>query len=473
MYVPPPAKKFTVQSKDAGRNMTELSSAAAYHDSRLLGIPSVSALTAVTLAVADMIGIGVFTSLGFQVASIPSPFAVIMLWVVGGVAALAGALCYAELAAMFPRSGGEYNLLSRIFNPAVGFLAGWVSATVGFAAPIALAAMAFGSYFAGVVPGAPPLILGLAVAWLVSLVHLSGVQLGSKFQNVSTFIKLGLIVVLIIAGLVFGTPQEISFIPTANDFTYIGSAPFAIGLVFVLYSYSGWNAATYIASEIHDPQRNLPRSIIISLLIVVALYVALNAVFLYTTPMSQMAGQLDVALVAGRHIFGDAGGRLVGALICVGLVSSISAMTWIGPRVTMAMGEDLPLLRIFSRKRANGVPATAIVTQLAIVTLLLLTQSFEAVLDFIQFSLTFCSFLTVLGVIVLRITHPELPRPYRTWGYPVTPFIFLAVTMFTMYYLLTERPLQSLAGLATMFAGLLLYFISQKKWRLPVPIWSR
>ena len=244
--------------------MTELSSTA-YQDSRLLDIPSVSAMTAVTLAVADMIGIGVFTSLGFQVAAIPSPFAVIMLWVVGGIAALAGALCYAELSAMFPRSGGEYNLLSRIFNPAVGFLAGWVSATVGFAAPIALAAMAFGSYFAGVVPGAPPLLLGLAVVWLVSLVHLSGVQLGAKFQNISTFIKLGLIVVLIIAGLAFGTPQDISFAPAATTSTYIGSAPFAIGLVYVLYSYSGWNAATYIASEIHDPQRNLPRSIIISL----------------------------------------------------------------------------------------------------------------------------------------------------------------------------------------------------------------
>jgi APA family basic amino acid/polyamine antiporter len=467
-----PAKKITTRSTDAGRTMTELS-AAASDQPRFLAIPSVSATTAVTLAVADMIGIGVFTSLGFQVASIPSPFAIIMLWVVGGVAALAGALSYAELAAMFPRSGGEYNLLSRVFNPAVGFLAGWVSATVGFAAPIALAAMAFGSYFAGVVPGAPPLLLGLAVVWLVSLVHLSGLKLGSKFQNISTFVKLGLILILIIAGLIFGTPQDISFAPTAHDFTYIGSAPFAIGLVYVLYAYSGWNAATYIASEIHDPERSLPRSIIISLLIVIALYVALNAVFLYTTPMTQMAGQLHVALVAGTHIFGEAGGRLVGALICVGLISSISAMTWIGPRVTMAIGEDLPLLHIFARKRPNGVPAVAIGTQLGIVTLLLLTQSFDAVLEFIQFSLTFCSFLTVLGVIVLRVLRPDLPRPYRTWGYPVTPIIFLAVTLFTMYYQLTERPLQSLAGLATMFAGLLLYFISQKNWRLPVPLWSR
>jgi APA family basic amino acid/polyamine antiporter len=433
-------------------------------------------MTAVSRAAADTSGIGVFTSLGFQVASIPSPFALIMLWVIGGVAALCGALCYAELAAMFPRSGGEYNFLRRSFHPAVGFLAGWVSATVGFAAPIALAAMAFGSYFAGIVPGAPdwvPLVMGLVVVWAVSIVHLSGIRQGSRFQNISTFIKLGLILLFIVAGLVMGVPQDISFAPTALDVSLIGSAPFAIGLVFVLYSYSGWNAATYIAGEIQDPKKNLPRSLIISVLIVVTLYVALNAVFLYTTPMAQMSGQLNVALVAGTHIFGDAGGRIVGGLICIGLISAISAMTWIGPRVTMAMGEDLPLLSVFARKTANGVPATAIVTQLVIVNLLMFTQSFEAVLEFVQFSLTFCSFLTVAGVIVLRITQPDLPRPYRTWGYPVTPLVFLSITLFTMYYLLTNRPVESLAGLATMFAGLTIYFISQKTWRQIAPQGSR
>jgi APA family basic amino acid/polyamine antiporter len=443
-------------------DMTQ-SSGAATTTSRQLDIPSVTATTAVSLAVADMIGIGVFTSLGFQVASLPSAFSVIMLWVVGGIAALCGALCYAELATMFPRSGGEYNFLSRSIHPAIGFLAGWISATVGFAAPIALAAMAFGSYFSGVFPGAPPLVLGLAVVWLASIVHLLGIRQGSQFQNISTFIKLGLIIGLIIAGIVIGRPQPISFMPSAQDFSLIGSAPFAIGLVFVLYSYSGWNAATYIAGEVQEPHKTLPRSLILSLLIVVSLYVALNAVFLYTTPMSLMAGQIDVALVAGKHIFGEQGGRLVGALICVGLISAISAMTWIGPRVTMTMGEDLPLLGIFSKRTANGVPAVAILTQLAVVNVLLFTQSFEAVLEYVQFSLTFCSFLTVLGLIVLRITRPDLPRPYRTWGYPVTPLVFLAITLFTMYYLLTERPAESLAGLATMSAGLLVYFLAQKR----------
>jgi basic amino acid/polyamine antiporter, APA family len=432
----------------------------------------VSMLTATAIAVADMIGIGVFTSLGFQVKDIASAFSLTMLWIVGGVVALCGALSYAELAAMFPRSGGEYNFLSRVYHPAAGFLAGWVSATVGFAAPVALAAMAFGEYFEGVVPGSPPLALGLAVAWLVSLVHLCGIRHGSAFQNASTLLKVALIVVLIVAGFAWGSPQTVSFMPSARDWHDMTGAPFAIGLVFVLYSYSGWNAATYIAGEVREPQRNLPRSILFATLIVVALYVGLNAVFLYTTPIERMAGQLNVAQIAGQHIFGDAGGRIVGALICVGLVSAISAMTWIGPRVTMVMGEDIPMLRLFARRTSKGVPALAILFQLAFVNLLLITQSFETVLDYIQFSLTFCSFLTVLGVVVLRHTQPALPRPYRTWGYPFTPLVFLSVTLFMMLYLLIERPMQSLAGLLTMLAGLLVYGIHLKQARVSAALES-
>jgi len=420
-------------------------------------------MTAVALAVADMIGIGVFTSLGFQVKDIPSAFAVLMLWVVGGIAALCGALSYAELSAAFPRSGGEYNFLSRIYHPAIGFLAGWISATLGFSAPIALAAMAFGVYFKGVVPGSSPQLLALAAAWLITFVHLSGLRHSTKFQNVSTLIKGALIVALIIAGLAFGSPQPISFAPSASDLSSMASAPFAVSLVFVMYAYSGWNAATYIAGEIREPAVSLPRSIIAATVIVIALYVMLNAVFLYTTPISAMAGQLDVALIAGKHIFGDFGGRIVGALICIGLISSISAMTWIGPRVTMTMGKDYALLVPLSRTTREGVPATAILLQLAIVTLLLMTQSFEAVLDVIQFSLTLCSFLAVLGVIVLRWKEPNLARPYRTWGYPLTPFVYLGVTAFMMYHLIAERPFQSLAGLAIMLAGLGIYALSQKR----------
>ncbi len=425
------------------------------------GPAMVSTATATAIVIADMIGVGVFTSLGFQVKDITSGFSILLLWTVGGIAALCGALCYGELGAMFPRSSGEYNFLARSYHPAFGFLAGWVSATVGFSAPIALAAMAFGEYFKAIIPGIPPLILGLAVTWLVAFVHLRGIRDGSAFQNVWTILKLLLIVGFLIAGFVFGSAQPISFAPSAGDLPQVISAPFAISLVFVMYSYSGWNAAAYIVGEIREPHRSLPRALFTGTLIVAVLYVGLNAVFIYTTPIDQLVGQIDVAVIAGRHIFGEWGGRLVGALICIGLVSSISAMTWIGPRVTVAMGEDLHLLRVFAHKSKNDVPAVAILFQLGIVSLLLLTQSFEAVLEFIQFSLIFCSFFAVLGVIKLRYTHPTQPRPYRAWGYPVTPVIFLCVAGFMMYYLVTTRPVQSLAGFLMMIAGLAIYYASR------------
>ena len=425
--------------------------------------PTISAATATAIVVADMVGVGVFTSLGFQVKDITSGFALLLLWIVGGIVALCGATAYSELAGMFPRSSGEYNYLTRSYHPAIGFLAGWLSATVGFAAPIALAAMAFGEYFKAIVPGAPPLALGLGAVWLIALVHLYGLRAGSAFHNAWTVIKLALIVAFLVAGFSLATPQPISFAPAWHDLTYVTAAPFAISLVFVMYSYSGWNAATYIAGEIRDPQRSLPRALITGTLVVLVLYVALNAVFLRVAPIDKLAGQLDVAAVAGRYIFGDAGGRAVGALICLGLISSISAMTWIGPRVTMTMGEDMPALRIFARKTKNGVPAWAMLFQLLVVNVMLLTNSFEAIVNFIGFSLTACSFLAVLGVIKLRITHPDLPRPYRAFGYPVTPAIFLAVTGFMLYYLIVDRPKPALAGVAIMLAGFVLYAASHVK----------
>jgi APA family basic amino acid/polyamine antiporter len=431
--------------------------------SRPAGGSTVSVVVATAIVVADMVGVGVFTSLGFQVKDIPSGFAILLLWVVGGVVALCGVFSYSELGALFPRSSGEYNFLARTYHPAFGFLAGWVSATVGFAAPVALAAMAFGQYAKSVLPGAPPLWLALGVVWLVSLVQLGGVKHSSTFQLVSTALKIMLIAAFLVAGFVVGAPQPISFAPSAADLGHIVSAPFAIGLVFVMYSFSGWNAATYIIGEMRTPQRSLPRALLAGTLIVIVLYVALNAVFLYTTPIDKLSGQLDVARIAGGAIFGEIGGRIVGGMICIGLVSSISAMMWIGPRVMMTMGEDIPALRIFARKSGNGAPAYAILFQLAVASLLLFTRSFEAVLDFIQFSLLFCSFFTVLGVIKLRITRPDLPRPYRAWGYPVTPVVFLLVTMFMMYYLLTERPLESFLGVLIMISGLLIYAVLRKR----------
>ena len=426
-------------------------------------LPTVGFFTACGIVIANIIGTGVFTSLGFQVTDIHSGFALLMLWIVGGVAALCGALCYGELSAALPRSGGEYHFLSEIYHPALGFMAGFISATVGFAAPIALAAMAFGRYFHGVFNFGSPVLLSFVLVWIVAIFHFGNLRLGSAFQNLWTLVKLLLIAALIGAGLLLHEKQPVTFLPHSGDTMSIFSGAFAVSLVWVMYSYSGWNASSYIIGEVKDPERNVPRSLLAGTVVVIAAYVLLNAVFLATTPESEMSGQLEVGLIAGKHIFGENGGRVVGATICLGLISAISSMTWIGPRVTMSMGEDHWLLRFLGRKNSAGVPANAVIVQLLIVNLLLLTRSFELVVVYIQFALLLCSLLTVVGVIVLRIVQPNISRPYRVWFYPVPPIVFSAITIWMMIYLLRSKTTESVAGLVTALAGLLLYFCAGRR----------
>src|SRR5205814_3565838 len=228
--------------------------------SSFLSARTISPLTATFIVVANMVGTGIFTSLGFQVGGLPSGFAIMAIWMAGGICALCGALSYAELGAALPRSGGEYNFLREIYHPAVGFLAGWISATVGFAAPVAIAAIAFGTYFAEVVPGANPLFLSLAVVTICTVVLLRDLKLGSAFQNGSTILKVALILVIIVAGLCVKSTEPISFLPTKTDGALILSAPFAVSLYWVMYAYSGWNASTYIVGQLRYPSRTIPLS---------------------------------------------------------------------------------------------------------------------------------------------------------------------------------------------------------------------
>lgn len=411
-----------------------------------------------------MIGTGVFTSLGFQVADLPSGFAIVTLWGVGGVCALCGALSYAELGAALPRSGGEYHFLREIYHPAVGFLAGWISATVGFAAPVAIAAVPFGTYLADIFPGVNAFVLSLGVVWICTLALLWNLKLGSVFQIGSTVLKVALIVAIIVAGLLVTTAQPIPFAPQPGDARLIVSAPFAVSLFWVMYAYSGWNASTYITSELRNPARNVPLSLAIGTLIVIALYVALNAAFIRSTPIPEMIGKQQVALVAGEHIFGMTGGKVMACFICLGLVSTVSAMMWIGPRVTATMGEDFRALSWLAKRNRAAVPFVAILVQFAIVNVMLFSASFQSVVNYVQFALTLCSALTVLGVFVLRWKRPELERPYRVWGYPITPAVFLAISAWMLWHLLSEQSTRtpSLLGLGTAALGLVIYFFSPK-----------
>jgi basic amino acid/polyamine antiporter, APA family len=428
------------------------------------GKHTISPLTATCIVVANMVGTGIFTSLGFQVTGLPTGFSILALWIAGGICALCGALSYAELGAALPRSGGEYNFLGKIYHPAVGFLAGWISATVGFAAPVAIAAIAFGTYFAAVVPGVNPMILSLVVVTICTVVLLRDLQLGSAFQNGSTILKISLIAIIVLAGFWVKSSQPVSFLPAKGDGALIMSAPFAVSLYWVMYAYSGWNASTYIVGELRNPSRTVLISVGLGTITVMALYVAINAVFLRTTPMAEMVGKQQVAVIAGSHIFGAPGSKMMGLFICLGLVSTVSGMMWIGPRITAAMGEDLRALGWLGRRNAHGVPTNAILAQFAIVVGLLLTATFETAVNYVQFSLTLCSTLTVLGVFVLRWRQPKLPRPYRTWGYPITPLVFLAISIWMLEHLLADSSTRapSLWGLATMALGLIVYFLSPK-----------
>jgi len=426
---------------------------------------TISLFTATCIVVANMVGTGIFTSLGFQVGDLPTGFAIMVLWAIGGVCALCGALSYAELGAALPRSGGEYHFLREIYHPAIGFMAGWISATVGFAAPVAIAAIPFGTYLAGVWPSLNPLFLSLGVIALTTLVLLSDFRLGSGFQNVSTLLKVALILIIIAAGFYISKTQPISFLPIPGDRALIVSTPFAVSLYWVMYAYSGWNASTYIMGEVRRPTRTIPLSLGLGTLLVTALYLGINAVFLRTTPLAEMVGKQEVGLIAGEHIFGDSGGKVMAVFIGLGLVSAVSAMMWIGPRVTVAMGEDLGALSWLSRRNARGIPVRATLVQFAIVNLLMLITTFQKVVNYVQFSLTFFSALTVLGVFILRWRRPDLPRPYRTWGYPVTPAIFLAISGWMLWHLLEDSSTRepSLWGLATALLGLILYYLSPRK----------
>ena len=424
-------------------------------------------LTAIAILVTNMIGTGVFTSLGFQLAGIGSPAAILLLWFLGGVTALCGAAVYGELGVLFPRSGGEYNYLSRIYHPLPGFLAGWLSATVGFAAPVALSAKAFGAYLAKVLPQVEPGATACACIVVVAAVHAAGVREGSLFQNLVTAIEIGLVLFLILAGFFLAAPQPVSWGPDRRALQEVFSAPFAVSLVYVSYAYSGWNAATYVAGEIRNARRNLPAALLAGAALVTVLYVLLNFTFLRAAPAAEMKGTLEVAHIGAGHIFGEAGARIMSLVLCVALLGSVSGMTLAGPRIPFVMAEDYPLFRALVRRNRRGSPYVAVVFQSVIALVLVLSGTFEAILTYVGFALSLCTCLAVAGIFVVRARGLGEPGAYRCWGYPVTPVLFLALNLWMLIFILRQRPLASALGLLTISTGVPLYLWLRR--RAPAP----
>lgn len=419
--------------------------------------------TATSLIIANMVGTGVFTSLGFQALGISSGFALVFLWVVGGVVALCGALIYGEIGSRFPESGGEYNYLSKIYHPALGFLSGWVSVTVGFSAPVAAASMAMSKYVAYIFPELPKPIFAAGIVVLISVMHGIHFGLGKNFQNVFTTLKIALIVLFIIAGLFAKSEGDASFVFDSSTSKSIFSAAFAISLYFVGYSYSGWNAAAYVAGEIENPQKNLPKALFMGTGIVAVLYVSLNYVFLKVAPLAELKGQLEVGAVAATHIFGKTNGNIMSIIIALLLVSSISAMVMVGPRVSEAMGKNYPIFAFLAKRRGN-TPMRAIFVQSSISLFFIFTATFDQVITYIGFTLNLFLFMTVLGVFIARYkNNPPQYTGYKTLLYPITPILFLIIETWVLVYGLIYKPVESQAGLATVLSGLIIYYISKSK----------
>ena len=424
--------------------------------------------TVTAVVIANMIGTGVFTSLGFQLLDIQSGFAILLLWALGGLIAVCGSMTYAELGSALPRSGGEYNFLTEIYHPSAGFISGWISATIGFSAPTALAAITFSTYLMTIFPEINNdwlrKIIACSLIVILAFIHSSNRKSSGGLQMIFTVMKVGVIILFCFGAILFAKNiQPVSFSPNSNDISTIFSGSFAVSLIYVSYAYTGWNAATYLSSEIERPQKYLPLILISGTTTVTVLYILLNFVFLSVAPIEDMQGKIEIGFIAAQSAFGGSVANFTGLVLSLLLISTVSAMTIAGPRVLQVIGEDFKVLNILSRKRKDGIPSTAIYIQSLIAIIFILSSSFESILVFAGFTLALNSFVTVIAVFVLRSKQLNLPRPYKTFGYPFTPLIYLALTGWTLYFVIINRPIEVLFSLGIILSGLIFYYISNRK----------
>jgi len=429
--------------------------------------------TATYVVIASMVGVGILTISGFIIKDTGSASVMLVLWLLGGVLALCGALTVAELAAAMPHAGGEYVFIREAYGRPWAFLYGWISFVIGFSAPTAIIAHGAGRYLVqpwlSVEDPLEPIITqALAALFIVALTvfHLRGQIFSSRVQNLSTILKLMVLVALVAGGLLLGKG---SFHHLAPDLPRQGTpwAALAISLVYIMYSYNGWNAATYIAGEIRDPQRTLPRSLLLGCGGVIVLYLLLNIVYVYALPVSEIramsADQVEpIAALAANRLFGVWVAAPLSMAIGVGLLASISAYIFTGPRVYYAMARDglFPSLagRLNSRTGAL-VPATLAQTICSLI--LLFSGTFQDILTYAGVGLSISSFFVILSVFVLRVRRSEMARPFRTPGYPVVPLVFLICVAWMIVFAFQSQPKWSSISVAMILGGIPLYYLWQ------------
>jgi len=429
------------------------------------------------IVVANMIGAGIFGITGFLAGDLGKPYWVLGIWLAGALVALAGCLCYSELAVNLPRSGGEYVYLREAWGPAWGFLSGWISFFAGFAAPIAAAALLFSEYLAHFYPALSPSsatgltipskwihtgngnLLAIGVVAVFAVVNIVGVRFAGKVQNILTGLKIGILGAFLALAFLLGKGSLSHFSAQAVRTSHHSlGAQFAVSLIFVMFAYSGWNAAVYVAEEMKSPERTLPASLVAGTLIVAAFYLALNVAFIYALPLEAMKGVERIGAAAAAALFGGKGGDFFSAVMSVGLLSTVSAMTIVGPRVYYAMAKDGCFFRGAARVHARwGTPIQAILWQALATSLMILTGSFESLLYYIGFALVLFAALAVVGMVRLRQRPGWKRLRAASWGYPLVPAVFVGASAWMLCYTMALRPKESGLGLLTLAAGMLAY----------------
>jgi APA family basic amino acid/polyamine antiporter len=427
---------------------------------------------ATAFVVTSMIGTGIFTVPAFVRAATGNGIAALGVWIAGAGLALSGALCYAELATRMPEAGGEYHYLTRVYGRLWGFLSGWISFFAGFSAPIAAASIAAVEYTAAIVPGwdptAPALpwidldqgaLAAAAVVVALAVVHARGVESSGRLQGTIAILVVCMIVGFVTAGLATSRGEWSGIVE--------GSAPTGawwVALIQVSFAYAGWNAAAYLAGEVVDPPRTLPRALIGGTLVVVVLYLALNVLFLYALPTGQWVATVTVGHAAAESLFGQGGARVVSAIVALCIFGSVSAMTAAGPRVYYAMARDGLGPAAFRRLGRRGrAPAAATMAQAIVATALALTGAFESLLIYVGSALLLFGGLAVSAVYVVGGTRDPAPGVFRVPGYPVTPAIFIALVLTAWVYGMQERPIPTGAALLTMGGGVVAYAIGRAR----------
>lgn len=427
------------------------------------------------IVVANMIGAGIFMTSGLLMKDLGNPLLLILLWIVGGIIALCGALCYSELGAAMPHAGGEYLFLSRLFNPLFGFLSGWVSFFVGFSAPVAASALGFSEYLTRAFPqllslgifggtfeaAALKKFYSILVILAFTLVHLKGIIFGTRVQNLLTLLKVGLIAGLILFGFSFGKGSFDHFSQGKEfSFDFGGWKVIGLSLMWIMFAYSGWNASAYIGSEIKNPKKNLPRSLILGTGIVILLYFGLNLLYVYAAAPEEMSGVVSIGGLAVGNLFGHSFESLLSVLISFALLSSLSAFIILGPRVYYSMAKDGYFFKFASKVHSvYRVPSKSILLQCLIAIIIVLSGSLERILTYMGFSLGIFPILAVIGVFKLRRLKKS---EYKMPGFPVIPIIYIlaGVSILTLGFL--EAPLPSLIAILTVAAGIPAYFIFKR-----------